>query len=320
MLSKEIMQKLVSVTEEEQAILKGNGTIDRSIYMTEDNNVVNSKKMLSLGKLITVRPHTRFIDFPPHTHDFIEVVYMCSGSTVHIINGETVTLNAGELLFLSMDAVQETLSASETDIAVNFMILPQFFDKTLSMLGKEETPLRRFIIDCISRKNHDGGYLHFKVSEVLPVQNLVENLIYTIISDTPNKRQINETTMGLLILQLINNTDKLYVGNKADEMLIEVFRYIEENYVSGSLSALAELLHCDLYWLSREIKQRTGKNFTDLMQEKRLMQAAFLLRTTKINIADISAAVGYENASYFHRLFVKETGMTPREYRIEWRE
>lgn len=315
MICKDIMLSLSKITQEEQEILSGKNTIDRSLYMMEEKNVVNSKKLLDTGKLITIRPHTRFIDFPPHAHDYVEVVYMCSGTTTHIINGEKVVLNAGELLFLGTQAVQEIKKADKDDIAVNFIILPQFFDKALAMLGDEETPLRRFIIDCLNRETKDISYLHFKVSDVLPIQNLVENLLYTLISDVPNKRQINQTTMGLLFLQLINNTDRLYVGNPAKEMLFEVFRYIEENYCNGSLNELAKLLHCDVCWLSREISRRTGRTYTQLLQEKRLSQAMFLLRTTKINVEDISSAVGYENISYFHRLFVNHIGMTPHKYR-----
>jgi len=315
MISSAILEKLLPITDEESKILSGKNNIDRSIYMSEDKNIINSKKLLEEGRLITIRPHTRFIDFPSHTHDYIEVVYMCSGSTVHIINGSELTLSQGELLFLSSDAVQEIKRADKNDIAINFIILPQFFDKALDMLGEEETPLKRFIIDALGSKPSGIGYLHFKVADILPVQNLVENLLYTLISNTPNKRQINQTTMGLLLLQLIGFTDRLSVEDKGDALLIEVFRYIEENYRNGSLSLLASRLHCDLYWLSREIKSRTGKTYTQHLQEKRLSQAAFLLKTTKINVSDISLAVGYENVSYFHRIFSKYSGISPHDYR-----
>lgn len=316
MINEIILQRLQQVTQEEKEILGGKGDIDRSIYMSEDKNVINSKKLLHEGKLITLRPHTRFVDFPPHTHDYIEVVYMCSGSTVHIINGNKVELHAGELLFLNTHAVQEIKRAERQDIAVNFIILPQFFDKVLHMLGYEDTPLKRFIVDSIRDIPTGSGYLHFKVADILPIQNLVENLLYTLMFDTHNKRQINQTTMGLLMLQLINYTDRLQFDDKGDALLVEVFRFIEENYTSGELSHLANILHRDLCWLSREIKRHTGKTYTQLLQEKRLSQAAFLLKTTKIKISDISVAVGYENVSYFHRLFTKCMGVSPREYRI----
>ena len=51
------------------------------------------------------------------------------------------------------------------------------------------------------------------------------------------------------------------------------------------------------------------------VQEKRLSQAAFLLKNTGRRISDISVAVGYENVSYFHRIFEKRYGMSPKKYR-----
>ena len=69
--------------------------------MQGQGNTVNAKKLLAAGKLITIRSHTRFIHFPEHTHDYVEVVYMCSGQTTHIVNGKTILLEQGDLLFLS---------------------------------------------------------------------------------------------------------------------------------------------------------------------------------------------------------------------------
>jgi hypothetical protein len=44
---------------------------------------------------------------------------------------------------------------------------------------------------------------------VLPVQNLVENLVWTLVNDTKNRRRITQNTMALLFLELLNCTDKL---------------------------------------------------------------------------------------------------------------
>ncbi len=315
-MREEIIERLTLITDEEKEILQNGTKVNRSLYMQSKKNVINAKKLLNQGKLITIRPHTRFVHFPEHTHDYIEVIYMCKGKTEHIINSERLILNEGELLFLSQTAKQEILPASDTDIAVNFIILPEFFDKTLMMLQNEETPLKKFITDCLKNPQSNIPYLHFKVADVLPVQNLIENLVWTLLNSVSNVRSINQTTMGLLILQLANYTDRLNFVNQEEELLINTLRYIDEHYKNGTLSELADSLHYDFAWLSREIKRKSGKTYTQLLQEKRMAQAGYLLKNTDLNINEIALQTGYENISYFHRLFYKSYGKTPREYRI----
>ena len=318
-VDKQIMARLNQITEEEQAILDGRTTIDRQLYMRGQGNTINAQKLLAAGKLITLRPHTRFIHFPEHTHDYVEVVYMCAGQTVHIVNGNRIELHQGELLFMNQSATHEILKADREDVAVNFIVLPDFFNNVLSFMGEEETPLRRFLVDCLCGQTSGAGFLHFKVAEITPVQNLIENLLFTLLRETPSKRIMSQMTMALLFMQLMGHTETLATPDQEQAAIFKVLAYVETHYVSGSLTELAEQLHYDLYSLSREIKRKTGKNYTQLVQEKRLAQAVFLLKNTDRNVDDIASAVGYENMGYFHRLFKDAFGMSPRNYRVQIR-
>ena len=316
-MEERLLKHLAEITPEEQILLSQNCQIDRSIYMQEDSAQVDCNLLLEKGKLITLRPHTRFAGFPRHTHNFVEMVYMCQGQTRHIINGNEVCLKKGEILLLGQSAIQEIEPAGKDDIAVNFIILPQFFDETLRLMGEEDNPLRDFLINCLCGREDGISYLHFEAADILPIQNLVENLIWTLMNHQANKRSINQLTMGLLFLQLANHTETLHVDPdyKNRTLLFEVLRYTQEHYRDGSLQELSEELHYDPCWLSRQIKQKTGRNFTDLIQDKRLSQAAYLLKTTGLKISEISQSVGYENFSYFHRLFRKRYQVSPFQFR-----
>lgn len=313
----DLLKQLEKITSEEQAILDGNEKINKEIYMKSSSNVIDCKKLLDSGKLIQLRPHTRFVHFPEHSHNYVEMIYVCKGTTTHILNGEKIILKQGELLILNQKVKQEILPAKQDDIAVNFIILPEFFDQTLLMIGEEENLIRDFIIGCLKGEDDLASYLHFKLSDVIPIQNLLENLIWTIWKDNHNKRSINQFTMGLLFLHLMNHTDKIIVGkdNFEQELRLTVYRYIEEHYKEGQLSDLASYLHYDLYWLSRMIKKITNKNYTELVQTKRLNQATYLLKNTKMSVADIAITIGYDNISYFHRIFRKKYSLSPKEFR-----
>ena len=194
------------------------------------------------------------------------------------------------------------------------LVRPEFFAGTLQYLGEEETPLRKFIIACLAGEN-ETGYMLFHVAGLLPIQNLIENLLYTLIEDVPNKRGIQQMTMGLLFSQLMNHTEALEFQSEEQNVIMTVLRYAEEHYRDGSLAEIADTLGYEMTSLSRLIKQKTGRNYTDLIQEKRMSQAAWLLRNTDMRVDDIGISVGYENISYFHRLFAKTYGTSPKKYR-----
>jgi len=316
MIDRKLLNILTEITPEEKKILDGKKSIDTEIYMSKQDGVINNKKILSDGSLIAIRPHTRFVHFPLHSHDYVEIVYMCSGSLTHIVDGEKILLGEGELLFLCQSARHEILPAGKNDVAVNFIVLPEFFDTVLKMLGQEDTPLKSFIIDCLRGKKAKSGYLHFKVSDILPVQNLTENLIWSLINDRTDERGINRITVGLLFLQLISFSERIVHGELSGEITVRALKYIEENYKSGSLKALAAQLHYDAGSVSREIKKKTGKTYTELVREKRLSHACYLLENTDMTVEEAAMGAGYENISFFYRIFRNKYGITPREYRM----
>lgn len=313
----ELIKELSVITEEEQKILDGKDGIDPHLYTEKKELIVDCEKLLKKGKLIQVRPHTRFVRFPKHRHNYVEVIYMCQGSTTHIVDGDEVVLEEGDLLFLNQNAVQEILPAREEDIAVNFIILPEFFNMAFSMMGEEENMLKEFLVGTLCGKNEMTSYLYFHVADILPIQNLVENMVWTIFYDLSNKRSCNQITMGLLLLMLLNHMDKMETGSSRfdKELTGVVLSYVEEHYKNGSLSELAEMLGYDVYWLSREIKKRTGKTYKELLQAKRMNQALYLLNSSTLPILDIIESVGYDNTSYFYRKFKEKYGMSPKEYR-----
>ncbi len=316
-MDSKLLERLSMITEEEQLILEGQ-KINTDIYTKEKEMVIDSEKLLQTGKLIEIRPHTRFVHFPKHRHNYIEIIYMCQGNTTHIVNGNTVVLTEGDLLFLNQSAVQEILPAGEKDIAVNFIILPEFFDTAYMMMEEEENLLRDFLMGCLFNSDDSNSYLYFNVADVLPIQNLMENMVYTILNDHHSKRSINQKTMGLLFLNLLNHMDKIEVGKSQfnQEFTVTVLNYIEERYKNGTLTELSELMGFDLYWLSKEIKKQTGKTFKELLQTKRMNQALYLLKYSNSAVNDIIEAVGYDNTSYFYRKFKERYGISPKEYRM----
>ena len=318
-MNEQLLEKLRIITDEEQAILDGQTSVRKDLYTSHEEFIIDSKKLLEKGKLIEIRPHTRFVHFPKHRHNYVEIVYMCCGTTTQIINQtDRITLQEGDLLFLNQNVYQEILPASENDIAVNFIILPEFFYKPVTMIEKENV-LRDFLIAALSQESSKISYLHFHTKDIIPVQNLIENMIWTIMNKIPNSNVVVQTSMGLLFLNLSLFADTLnHEGPNQyyQNIVLTVLNYIETHYKSGTLTEISSQLKLPDYTVSRLLKEYTGTNFKELLQTRRLQQASYLLLHTSLSVEQIIAAVGYNNTSYFYRKFKENYGYSPKEYRV----
>ncbi len=317
-MQKELLSRLRRITEEERVILAGAQDIKRELYTTETDFIIDSRKLLQKGRLIEIRPHTRFVHFPKHRHNYVEMVYMCSGSTTHIINdSERITLKEGDLLFLNQNATQEILPAGEEDIAVNFIILPEFFDRAFFMIERE-TILYDFLVSSLSPASSYSSYLHFQAKDILPVQNLIENMVWTLLPHKNGTNTLNQTTMGLLFMNLSLFADTINKDNPhqyEQNLVFSVLKYIETHYKSGTLAEISAELRQPAYYVSRLLKKHTDANFKELLQQRKLRQAAYLLSQTPLPVESVMENIGYDNSSYFYRKFREKYGCSPKNYR-----
>ncbi len=312
-----LFRRLREITDEERALLEGQG-IQRDRYTSRQEFVVDSAKLLEKGKLIEIRPHTRFAYFPRHRHNYVELVYMCAGTTTHIINGkERVVLREGDLLFLHQNVYHEILPAAENDIAVNFIILPAFFDRPLSMIERENV-LRDFLVSTLSGETSLSDYLHIPAKGIVPVENLIENMIWTLLAGAPGTNTLNQTSMGLLLMNLSRFAEQINRGAPAHQeqnTMFSVLQYIDTRYASGTLSEISASLRLPEYYVSRLLKKHLGKTFKEILQERKLQQAVYLLGNTGYSVDAILAEIGYENSSYFYRRFREKYGCSPKTFR-----
>lgn len=96
----------------------------------------------------------------------------------------------------------------------------------------------------------------------------------------------------------------------------EIRSYIEEHYIEDiSLQDVAgEMGYSDAYFC-KLFKQCFDRNFITYLNDLRTEKAIELLRDVTVSIKDISSRVGYRDANYFTRVFKRQTGFTPSEYR-----
>lgn len=316
-MDEKLIKKMQEISEEEQAYLDGNSQVLKGIYTRKNQFEVDSQLFLQEGKLITVRHHSRFVEFPMHKHNYIEMVYVCAGEITHYIDGKEIRMKPGDLIMLNQHVKHGVKRAEYGDVGINFIVLPEFFDIPLRMM-RGKNILADFLVGTLRQNNPIPQYLNFQLGGQKAISNLMENMITSIMSDNNNEDVINQYSMGLVFLYLLNHMDKLSANssNSYEDIIIQAtMQYIDSNYRTASLSCIADDFKQSLPALSRMIKKCTGYTFQELLMRKRFQKTVMFLVETELPVEEIAVNIGYENQSYFYRQFKARYGMTPNQYR-----
>jgi two-component system, response regulator YesN len=105
-----------------------------------------------------------------------------------------------------------------------------------------------------------------------------------------------------------------YNGNS--QLVLQVLGYIskDDKYVL-TLASVAAQLHVNPSYLSGHFKRETGMGFSEFVNEQKINKSKELLEKTNLRLLEIADLCGYEDQSYFTKVFSKRVGMSPRSYR-----
>lgn len=314
-MNQQLLERLGVLTEEERR-LKAGLPLEREDYAQGSSFIFSSQKLLPPSRMITIRPHTRFAAFPAHSHDYVEILYMLRGQTVHDLPGrEPLTLACGELLMINCQATHAIRLCGEENVGVNFIVQPAFFDEAIAAVGQSNA-LGRFLMDALKRGESTVPYLHFRVAQVQAVQSLLESILFSMLDGHPAGQRMLKTAMTLLMMHLLEHTGQLSLPETGgNALVVAALEEIRQNYATISLKDFAAAHHVSAAYLSQTVRRATGESCTRLIQRQRMVQARRLLRGTELPVSDVCAAVGYANTGHFYHLFQQETGMSPRAYR-----
>jgi len=89
----------------------------------------------------------------------------------------------------------------------------------------------------------------------------------------------------------------------------------KDDHYGLTLASAAAQLHVNPSYLSGHFKRETGMGFSEFVNEQKINKSKDLLEKTNLRLLEIADLCGFEDQSYFTKVFSKRVGMSPREYR-----
>lgn len=109
--------------------------------------------------------------------------------------------------------------------------------------------------------------------------------------------------------------------DESDSDICQVKMYIDAHYCEKIRSEeIGGQFYYNTIYLTRKFKKIYGKSIGGYLLEKRIERAKELLEDSELGVSQVAIEVGYDNFSYFSRLFKKKTGYAPKDYRKLFRK
>ena len=267
--------------------------------------------------LFSIKRHSRFQAFPEHCHDGIEFNYLYAGRCRQVVNGRPIELLRGQTLMLSADTVHTIEPLGEDDILFNLNINPEYLIGGVLNRLHCDSMVTRILVDSLESTLRHDAYLLVPSEGNERLRGYMSNLLAEWDSPSPMARDIVESLFILVISELVlayRDSTPTGAGSPMGAAL-PILRYLEERYVDCSLEECAAEFHLNPTYLSMLLKEKVGLSFRELVQHLRLDEAERLLATTALPVTEVARRVGYENVTYFYRIFRRRCGCNPGDYR-----
>ena len=181
------------------------------------------------------------------------------------------------------------------------------------------------------------GFFEYEVNEALHLSLKEEELMWDLYNriDTEYGSNRDEYSRDIILTHLdsiLKYAQRFYKRQFIDRQIVTktMVSKFQESFAAWmatsslqdqglpTVSLMAEKLHVSPRYLSDLLKEETGKTAIELIHINLISEAKNLLKGADQSVGEIAYALGFENLPYFSRLFKKEVGLSPMQYKRQY--
>lgn len=287
-------------------------------------NFINLKENTTHGDFLlpfSIYKGTLSPSFPSiaaHWHEEIEVIIVLDGSCDYRINLDTFVINKGDILIIDSQSLH-----SLTYIPNQNMTWASFvFNINMLKSSNTDGVLLKYIAPLLNHEHKLPIIIKDNISCYSKIFNVIENIIYCYYEkDIAYELELKSLLFKFFSLLYKNDLiekhqDKNSLTINTTDKIKLILNYINDHYSEDiSINTLAELCEYSQYHFMRFFKKHIGLTCIQYINNLRLEKSSILLTSTNNTIMDISLEVGFDNLSYFNKLFKRKYNLTPKEFR-----
>ena len=271
-------------------------------------NTVNSDLYIN-----TFKKHLRNHSFieKPHRHNFYVLVFFTAGSGTHEVDFNRLEIQSGSVFVLQPGQMHHWDLSQDID---GFIV---FYSKEIYNLyfGQKELSAYPFYAT-----GNTSPEIILDADEVMDLKNY-----FSVLMNEVNGNQILKQDKIMNVLDIIHvELARKYVQNhihEAHSYNIKVSNFgllLEQNFKNEKTPFFyATQLHVSLKHLNRICKEILNKTTTQVITQRIILEAKRMLLEKRFSVNEIASELGYDDYSYFTRLFKKNTGMSPSIFRSQ---
>ena len=259
-----------------------------------------------------------FPSIATHWHEEIEVIIVLDGSCNYRINLDSFLINKGDILIIGSQSLHSLTSIPNKNMTWASFVF------NINMLKSSSTDgaLLKYIAPLLNHEHQLPIIIKDNTTCYSKIFDVIENILYCYYDkDIAYELELKSLLFKFFSLLYKNNLIKKHQSknnitfNTTNKIKL-VLNYINDNYSEDiSINTLAELCDYSEYHFMRFFKKHIGLTCIQYINNLRLEKSSILLTSTNNAIMDISLEVGFDNLSYFNKLFKRKYNLTPKEFR-----
>lgn len=286
--------------------------IIRKNYNNEELNFI-----LLDGK-ISINKQFRFMEVPKHRHDYIGINFIYSGEAKLIIENKTINISKGDICIMDSGVIHAISELGEEDIVFNIQIDPDYFTNNILFRFKSGEDITNFIVNALTQWGESEQIYLIKMGRNSKIFTLIEDIFLEAIEPGLCSDEYINNLIELIFIEMMRSytpESKIIDKKNKNDSIVEILKYIEDNINDITLSKLSDKFNFTANYISKLIKNKTGKSFKYLHEEYKMEKVLFLLKNSALSIETIARDCGYSNINFFYNKFKDKYKMTPAEYR-----